>query len=142
MGKYDNMLHLDRPPSRYPKMRRSDRAKIFAPYDALKGFSSSIREKDRVFLPRMMATDFIRDGINRRLKALRRGDTVTVIFFVSMQRTAEEDLGEYRTETGTVLRVDEIEGTLVLDQMTVPFEDIVSLTNGDLEEMEAAYACQ
>ena len=142
MGNYDDMLRLDRPKSRYPKMRRSDRAKIFAPYDALKGFSDSVREQERVYLPRTMLTDFSRDGINRRLTSLRRGDAVAVIYFVSVQRTAEEDLGEYRTAAGTVLRVDETEQTLVLDGLTIPFADIVSLTGGDPEGTESGYAYQ
>ena len=140
MGKYDDMFHLSRPRSRYPKMRRSDRAKIFAPYDALKGFSDSVKEKDQVYFPRMLISDFIQEGINRRLKALNRGDVVTVICFMSMQRTKEEDLGEYRAAAGVVSRVDEIERKLVLEHMTIPFEDIVSLNNGDLENKEAAYA--
>ena len=140
MGSYDDMIRLDRPRSGHPKMRRGDRAKIFAPYDALKGFSDSVKEKDRVYFPRILTTEFIQEGINRRLTGLNRRDTVVVVYFVSMQRTAEEDLGEYRTAAGTVLRVDAVERKLVLDCLTVPFEDIVSLTGDDPENMEAAYA--
>ena len=142
MGKYDDMFHLSRPRSRYPKMRRGDRAKIFAPYDALKGFSDSVKEKDQVYFPRMLISDFIQEGINRRLKALNRGDVVTVIWFESARRNDNEDLGEYRTAAGTVLRVDEIEQTLMLDGETIPFEDIAALTNDALETTEAAYAYQ
>lgn len=140
MNSYDDMINMDRPKSRYPKMRRSDRAKLFAPYDALKGFGDSVKEKDRVYYPRMLATDYTQEEINRKLMALNRKDVVTVIYFVSMRRTAEEDLGEYHTTSGPVLRVDEIERRLVLDRLSIPFEDIVSLTSDDLEKMEAAYA--
>ena len=119
---------------------KAERAKIFAPYDALKGFSDSVKEKDQVYFPRMLISDFIQEGINRRLKALNRGDVVTVIWFESARHNDNEDLGEYRTAAGTVLRVDEIERKLVLEHMTIPFEDIVSLSNGDLENKEAAYA--
>ena len=142
MGKYDDMFHLSRPRSRYPKMRRGDRAKIFAPYDALKGFSDSVKEKDQVYFPRMLISDYIQEGINRRLKALNRRDVVTVIWFESARHNDNEDLGEYRTAAGTVLRVDEIEQTLMLDGVTIPFEDIAALTNDALETTEAAYAYQ
>ena len=140
MGKYDDMIHLDRPASRHPGMRRGDRAKLFAPFDALSGFSDSVKEKDRVYLPRTTPTDYVQEGIDRRLRALRRQDPVTVIYFVSLRRTAEEDLGEYRAAAGVVSRVDEIEQKLVLDRLTIPFADIVSLTGGGPENTEAACA--
>ena len=142
MGSYDDMIRLDRPRSGHPKMRRGDRAKIFAPYDALKGFSDSVKEKDRVYFPRMLTTEFIQEGINRWLNALNRGDVVTVIWFESARHNDNEDLGEYRTAAGTVLRVDEIEQTLMLDGVTIPFEDIKALTNDALETTEAEYAYQ
>ena len=107
------MVYLDRPDGWHPKMRRGDRAKLFSPFDALNGFGSAIREKDIVYVPRMQLSDYIHEGINRKLKALRRHDTVTVIYFVSVQRSAEEDLGDYRTVTAAVVRVDEIERKLI-----------------------------
>ncbi len=107
------MVYLDRPDGWHPKMRRGDRAKLFSPFDALNGFGSAIREKDIVYVPRMQLSYYIHEGINRRLKALRRHDTVTVIYFVSVQRSAEEDLGDYRTVTAAVVRVDEIERKLI-----------------------------
>ena len=121
-------------------MRRCDRAKLFSPFDALNGFGSAIREKDIVYVPRMQLSDYIHEGINRKLKALRRRDTVTVIYFVSVQRGAEEDLGEYRTVTAAVVRVDEIERKLILDTGSIPFEDIMTIYSSDLEDMEDHYA--
>ena len=140
MGNYDDMVYLDRPKGWHPKMRRSDRAKLFSPFDALNGFGSAIREKDIVYVPRMQLSDYIHEGINRRLKALRRHDTVTVIYFVSVQRSAEEDLGDYRTVTAAVVRVDEIERKLILDTVSIPFEDIMTIYSSDLEDMEDHYA--
>ena len=120
-------------------MRRGDRAKLFSPFDALNGFGSAIREKDIVYVPRMHLSYYIHEGINRRLKALRRHDTVTVIYFVSVRRGTEEDLGEYRTITDAVVRVDEIERKLILDTVSIPFEDIMAVCGGP-EKMEEDYA--
>ena len=138
MGKYDDMVYLDRPEGWHPKMRRGDRAKLFAPFDALNGFGSAIREKDIVYVPRMQLSDEICERISRHLTALRRRDTVTVIYFVSVQRGAEEDLGEYRTVTAAVVRVDEVERKLILDTVSIPFEDIMAVCGP--EKMEEDYA--
>ena len=139
MGKYDNMVYLDRPEGWHPKMRRGDRAKLFAPFDALNGFGSAIREKDIVYVPRMQLSDEICERISRHLTALHRRDTVTVIYFVSVRRGTEEDLGEYRTVTAAVARVDEIERKLILDTVSIPFEDIMAVCGGP-EKMEEEYA--
>ena len=37
MGKYDDIINMDRPKSNRPSMSRADRAKIFMPFAALKG---------------------------------------------------------------------------------------------------------
>lgn len=140
MGKYDNMVYLERPQSWHPKMRRADRAKLFSPFDALSGFGLAINEKNLVYVPRMQLSNYIHEGINRRLLALHRHDMVTVIYFVSVTHSAEGDLGEYRTITATVVRVDDIERKLILDTVSVPFEDIMTIYNNDLESMEDDYA--
>ena len=36
-------------PARHPAMDTGHRAKIFAPFDALDGFSAEIKKKDRLF---------------------------------------------------------------------------------------------
>ncbi len=141
MGKYDDMLYLPRPESRHPRMRRADRAKLFAPFDALNGFGSAIREEDRVLVPRVLQTDEILSELDRKLRALRRRDLVTVIHFISVKRGPEEDLGAYQTTAGTVLRVDELERKLVLEQGAIPFADIMALTGGEMETSEVPYAC-
>lgn len=48
--KYDDIIHMeyprpDRDVTRHPPMAISDRAKIFAPFAALKGYDESIQEK-------------------------------------------------------------------------------------------------
>ena len=141
MGKYDDMLYMPRPESRRPRMRREDRAKLFAPFDALNGFGSAIREEDRVLVPRVLQTDEILSELDRKLRALRRRDPVTVIHFVTLRRGPEEDLGAYQATAGTVLRVDEPEHKLVLDSCVIPFADIMALTGGEAETSEAPYAC-
>lgn len=44
MGKYDDIIHLQRPASAYPSMPVADRAKIFMPFAALKGYEEAIEE--------------------------------------------------------------------------------------------------
>ena len=49
---YRDMLHLPRPSSAHPKMKRQDRAKIFSPFAALAGYDEAVHARDRVLVPR------------------------------------------------------------------------------------------
>lgn len=42
-GKYDDLIDLPRPESRYPRMPRANRAAQFAPFAALTGHEEAIR---------------------------------------------------------------------------------------------------
>lgn len=44
MSKYDDIINKGRPESSRPKMSMEDRAKIFAPFAALKGHNEAINE--------------------------------------------------------------------------------------------------
>lgn len=47
MGKYDDIINLERPKSNRIPMSREDRAKIFMPFSALKGYEEAIEEKQK-----------------------------------------------------------------------------------------------
>ena len=48
MGKHDDIINMDRPKLKRARMPVEDRAKIFAPYAALKGFEESIEERREI----------------------------------------------------------------------------------------------
>lgn len=47
MGKYDDIINMDRPQSKRPRMSVADRAKIFMPFAALKGYEAAIADMQR-----------------------------------------------------------------------------------------------
>jgi len=44
MGKYDDIINLERPQSRHPKLTMTERAGQFAPFAALTGHGEAIEE--------------------------------------------------------------------------------------------------
>ena len=46
MNAYQNIIDRTRPVPSRPRMPRRNRAKIFAPYQALKGFNEALRAKE------------------------------------------------------------------------------------------------
>lgn len=135
MGKYDDIIHLSRPESSHPKMHREDRAKIFAPFAALSGHSDSVHAREAVLVPQVAMTEHTRDILDRKLQQIRKGDMITVVYFVPQKRQYDELLGEYLTITDTVLRVDPIDRILFLRGQSVLFDDLLDIRGECLDRM-------
>ena len=121
---YRDMIHLSRPISRHPKMSVENRAKLFTPFSALRGFDIEILTKEQ-------------ELIRHRLNALRSGQWVTVTYFRSEKELEGILLGEYVIQTGKVRRVDDFYQVLALDSGVVAFENIRELEINDGEGVEA-----
>ncbi len=131
---YGDMIHLSRPISRHHKMSVENRAKLFTPFSALRGFDIEIltKEQDRLLVSRVTLGTDQQELIRRRLNDLRSGQRVTVTHFALVKELESIPLGEYVTQTGQVRRVDDFYQVLVLDSGVVAFEDIRELViNGE-----------
>lgn len=136
MGKYDDIIHLSRPDSSHPKMRREDRAKIFAPFAALSGHSEAVHAREAVLVPQVAMTEHTRDILDRKLRQIHKGDMITVVYFVPQKRQFDELYGEYLTVTATVVRVDPIERVLHLQGREVLFDDLLDIRGEGLNGLE------
>ena len=124
---YRRILHQARPVSAHPRMELENRAKLFMPFAALRGFDIEIltRERDRLLCPRVQLCQDQKDRFSRMLLCLVPGETVTVTRFFPVKRLGGQELGEYVTERASFLR---LEGTiLVLESGAVPLNDIRDL---------------
>ena len=119
----------ERPVPYKPRMPRLNRAKLFAPYDALKPFESTVHAKDTVFVRRKELSEFAQECLDQRLRRLERGDVVTVTWFQATE--TDEDSGQYVTCTGTVTKIDRIYRVIFLDKQAIPVRDIFDLCGED-----------
>ena len=136
---YGEMIHLSRPISRHPKMSVENRAKLFTPFSALRGFDIEIltQEQDRLLVPRVSLSVDQQEAIYRTLNDLRKGDWVTVTYFAPVKIIEGRQLGEYRTLSAEVKKVDEAERLLVLANGAVSLDNLHSLRRMG-EEAETA----
>lgn len=134
MKRYDDIIHLARPVSAHPKMRREDRAKLFAPFAALTGHDEAVHARDKVLVPQTEMTAHSQDILDRKLQELRKGKIVTAVYFVPLKQVYGEVLGEYRTVTDSVTKLDIYERILTLGGLQISFEDLADLRGTGLEE--------
>ena len=110
MEKYADILSLSRPePSaRHPRMDKINRAKIFSPFAALRGYDDELKAEQQELL-RVKKSDLSEEGaavLSENLADLKKGMSVAVSFFASS--TSDPSLGNYRTVTGIVERIDSV----------------------------------
>ena len=113
---YQDIIHLSRPFSNHPKMAIANRAKLFTPFAALRGFDIEIltQEQDRLLMPQISLASDREEEIYRVLNGLHQGDWVS----------------------GEVKRVDDVEQLLVLEGYPIPFSTIHALTAHGREGVE------
>lgn len=106
------------------KMSREDRAKQFMPFAALKGYTEALQKKEKIVVPRMELSEEYKEELDRKLRAVRRGDMVTVIYF--SHASCRKD-GEYLKMTGMVSRIDETARIIKIVNTKITFEDLFDI---------------
>lgn len=140
LATYQDILYLSRPISKHPKMSVENRAKLFTPFSALRGFDIEIltTEQDRLLVPQISLASDREEEIYRVLNGLHQGDWATVTYFVPVKHIAQQLLGEYTVVSGEVKRVDDVEQLLVLEGYPIPFGNIHALTVQGMEGVDSA----
>jgi len=106
--------------ARRPKhpMPVSQRAKIFAPFDALRGFSAALRAKEKIRRPRRLLLEDKLEELNAKASALKKGDYVSILYY------SDDD---YLTVSGFLSEIDLISRTFVVAGKEIGFDDIYEL---------------
>ena len=125
---------------RHPTMPCSKRAKIFAPFDALRGFNEMVNSKEIHYVQKRTLSEYELAELDRQLaelKALtcngriRRKHPVilTVTYFRlcnDPNHEAYRSAGTYETITGICYGIDP-DKMIRVDQTRIPIADIVSM---------------
>ena len=133
---------------RHPPMPVSKRAKIFAPFDALRGFDFAIMCKNELYTDKMLLSPEEQEELDRRFSILHgltfngrmaRANRVqvSVTYYEACKDVNHEacgSRGQYKTVTGICRNVDaEVTKTILVDEMRIRMEDIRSIESpGDI----------
>ncbi len=103
------------------KMPPSQRAKQFAPFDAVVGLRKALLEKEKIKVKRKELSEDMTDEINFTLKTLQINDTVTVVYYNETEQA-------YLTVTGQVARLDAKAKILTIASLDISFADIYTIS--------------
>ena len=136
---------------RHPIMPCSRRAKLFSPFDALRGFDAAIWSKDVLYEDRKLLDESEQEILDRKLVLLRKltynsrvarqnRPTVTVTYFspcTDENSFAYGSQGQYVSVTGIVHNVDpDVSRTITLDDQVIDLSDISDISGSVFAYME------
>ncbi len=98
-------------------MPPSKRAKIFAPFDALKGLTEAIAAKEKISIPKKELSEDRIAEINTILAELKPGQIITVVYYGDYEQ-------HYLQKTGRVSKVDPYWHMLFIDNVGLDFSEI------------------
>ena len=134
MEKYREIIDLPHHVSKTrPQMPMSDRAAQFAPFAALTGYDSAIKETGRLTDERIELDEEALTALDIRyqllMDALANAPEVTITYFQPDERKAG---GKYITTTGAVKKVDNFERRITMQDGTrIQMDDVLSI-DGEL----------
>lgn len=130
---------------RHPKMNVGHRAKIFSPFDALKGFGEAVASKRVPYRERRILSEEDRRELDRRLHILKQLTyngrmarhnrvRITVEHYVPCADENSDAFclgGQYTKTAGICRNVDETAGSLLVNCTRIRFDDIIGIENDD-----------
>ncbi len=133
-SKYDEIMELPHHVSKMrPQMPMSDRAAQFAPFAALAGYDSAIKETGRLTDEKIELDEEALTALDMKyqllMDAFDDAPEVTITYFRPDERKAG---GKYLTATGAIKKVDDFERLITMqDGAKIPMDDVLRI-DGEL----------
>ena len=102
-------------------MSIKQRAKQFMMFDAMKGLTEAIADKERTSCSQIVLSEDKIEEINRKLNLLEVGDFVTISFYCQYGK-------QYRQITGKVKKFDLFWKAIQIEDITIYFTEIEKIT--------------
>ena len=138
-NRYNEIINLPHHVSKTrPQMPMSDRAAQFAPFAALTGYDSAIRETGRLTDEKIELDEEALTALDMKfqllVKAIDEEPEASVTYFKPDQR---KDGGAYLTETGTIGKIDEYQRLVIMRScVRIPMDDILQIDFDRSAEIE------
>lgn len=113
---FSDIIHMERPQSKHPKMSIYDRSAQFSPFAALTGHDNAIQETARLTEKRRILDkeqiQTLNNQLNFLISHLSNKFTITITYF---QDDKLKDGGKYISQTSFISKIDTYQRYLLLD---------------------------
>ena len=99
-------------------MREVDRAKLFLPFDALKGLQEHLRIVEKISEEMIILSDDIYNDLNDKFNDLKVGDNVLIKYYYNL---------EYIESSGIIKKIDYNNKNIYLMNSVINVDDVVDI---------------
>ncbi len=129
MNNYEDIINLERPKSNHSHLSVESRAAQFAPFAALVGYDSAIKETARITDKRIEIDDELKVIISNKLNYLndhiKDNNKVIITYFIKDEKKSG---GNYIHKTGIIKNINPVESKIKFtDNSTVYINDIINI---------------
>lgn len=131
---YEDIINLPHyEPKNHKRMSIEARSAQFAPFQALTGYDSEVKEASRLTDKKIEIDEGLKLLLNDRLQILndniKQNNEVIITYFV---KDTKKDGGKYISVTGNIKKIDMVNELVILkDKSVIPISDIINI-NSDL----------
>lgn len=105
---------------------KAERAKIFLPFDSLKGYRDIIKSKERVVVKRKLLSEDDCEVLDRKLRQVKKGMMIKIVYYDQM---------DYVEVQGMVSMIDtENQRVLQIVDKRINIKDIIELQGAEIQE--------
>ncbi|MDD5937209.1 MAG: hypothetical protein PUC65_16860 [Clostridiales bacterium] len=144
--RYDDIIGMEYPLKsrdlrKHPKMAVEDRAKIFAPFAALKGHEEAIVARQKIVVQKIELSEESKEILDLQLakihQKLEAGEhpIIRVVYFQKDKMSADGS-GEYIQFTGMVAKFNVTSRLIQIVEKKLSLDDIYKIESDDLDERE------
>ena len=137
MNNYDDIINLERPISKHPHSSMESRASQFAPFAALVGYDSEIKETARLTDKKVVLDDSQKEIISNKLNYLNEHineqNEMTITYFM---KDSKKSGGKYLQKTGIIKRIDLVNQNIKFtDNTIINMKDITNIKGKIFDEI-------
>jgi len=134
-AKYADILHKSRPVSeeslcKHPRMTLENRAKIFSPFAALRGYEQKIETEGLKMqrVEKQIMSEEETEKLSQKLAQITKGMDISAICFrADATEPGRNPIGFYQEVHGRVERIDPIKQTIRIGTNVIHFEDVLDV---------------
>ena len=139
MGQYDDIINLDRPKSLRAKMSLRDRAKIFMPFAALKGYEEAIEYQKIELKERIELSEEGKEELDKKLNFISKmkehdSDCIYKVIYYKVydeiSKEEKKELGKYIEKRGHKIKIDFIFSKICIDDFAIDLKDVYDIMWG------------
>jgi hypothetical protein len=127
--KYDDIINLEHPKLKHPRMSIYNRAAQFSPFAALTGYEDAVKETARLTDKKIIIDEETKVLLDTKLQyinsIIKEKPYITITYFI---KDKLKNGGSYNTYSNNIKRIDKLKKELIfLDNKKISISDIIDI---------------